>query len=102
MPNTRHLPALIAAIAALALPPAEAATVTYTSRATFLTVTSSVSATGALPNLGISGPSVTVGAITFSAVAPASTDIWIGPDWTTRIAGFDIAIQGTESFDVQS
>lgn len=96
----RLVPAGIALLAALALQPAAGATITYTSRATFLTATGATSATGALPNSG-AAPSVTVGAITFSAVAPTSTDIWLAA-WTTRISGFDIAIQGVENFNAQS
>ncbi len=87
---------------------ADAALVTFSDQTTFLTATGASSATGALPNVGAVPPaSGTVGSVTFSSVAPSAT-LFIGAagvgvvpagDWYVPLAGFEIAISGSENLD---
>jgi hypothetical protein len=85
-----------------------ATTVTYNTKAAFdAAVPGATSLTGTLPNLGDVGTSQTVGNATLSA----SNNIFVGGlnvdglgdpglDWSTKIAGNDIAISGPENLDV--
>ncbi len=78
---------------------------TYISKSDFLSDTGAISATGALPNLGNVGTSVTLGDITITNVnASANKDIFVGTgnatDWTTRTPGNDIALSGNEDFNI--
>jgi PEP-CTERM motif-containing protein len=84
---------------------AHASFVTFSDQATFVAATGATSATGALPNLGSVGglaASAVVGTVTFTIAAPSS-ELIIGngtnPQWTTRIAGNDIAMSGTENLN---
>lgn len=85
---------------------------TFDDKLAFLTATGATSATGALPNLGfISGgaaASQMVGSVTFSISAPSSSlaigtagvaSGVVGNDWTTRLAGSDIAIGDVENLN---
>jgi len=85
---------------------ADAALVTFSDQATFLTATGASTATGALPNSGAVPPaSGTVGGVTFSSVPPSGTlfigagGIVPGDDWYVPLAGNDIAISGSENLD---
>ena len=79
----------------------KATTITFSDKAAFLAATGATSATGALPNLGNVGASVTLGDITFSQAPPGGT-LWVGSsgtsyaDWTPITPGHDIAINGNE------
>lgn len=87
---------------------ANAALVTFSDQSTFLTATGATSATGPMPNVGAVPPaSGAVGSVTFSSVPPSGT-LYIGAagvgavpagDWYVPLAGFEIAISGSENLD---
>jgi hypothetical protein len=84
---------------------AHAAIVTFGDKAAFLSATGATSATGTIPNLGNQGlVPVVLGDVTLQS---ASGNLFIGTlgvastnDWTTRLAGNDIAISDIENLDV--
>ncbi len=83
---------------------AGAALLTFSDKATFLTATGAVSATGAYPNLGLVASPYTIGSVTLS-LAPGAMQLYIGglgteeTDWTVRLPGNDIAIGGLENIN---
>lgn len=93
---------------------ADAAIITFTSKAAFLSATGATSTTGQLPDIGLvpggASATQTVGSVTFSISSPSS-ELYIGTanclddrfpcpaDWTSRLAGPDIAISGTENLN---
>ncbi|CAG0952099.1 hypothetical protein PHYC_00254 [Phycisphaerales bacterium] len=102
---------LAAALAfAWACAPASAQPQVFSDRAAFLTA-SQAQAEPALPNLGRlpgdAAASFTIGHLTLTVSAPSS-GLWIGsgnhplvgPDWTTLVAGNDIAIDGRENLNI--
>jgi hypothetical protein len=96
--------AVIAASVWLASPTANAVVVSFTDQATFLGATGATSATGPLPALGATGTvSTTIGSVTFSP-GPGATNLIFGPppDWTTRLAGNELAISGVEDLNLQT
>jgi hypothetical protein len=107
---SRHLSPYTLLLSASLLSSASAQVTTYDDVTTFLAATGAV-AQPAWPNVGhLSGAGSTyqLGLATISAAAP-STGIWVGsgndpivgPDWTTLVAGNDIAIDGQEHLVVQ-
>jgi hypothetical protein len=82
---------------------AQAATITFADKASFLATTAATDATGALPNLGFRAQQVTtIGAITLTPIL--GHGLWVGTgaatDWTPLLPGHDIAIDDTEMLDV--
>jgi hypothetical protein len=80
---------------------------TYTSEAAFLADTGATPATGPYPDLGSATPQpVTIGSITFSSPPPSSVVVGVAghgiPDWTTLLAGNDIAVNDIEHLDILS
>ncbi len=72
----------------------------YDNQATFLADTSASSITGTTPNSGNVGSTETLGDVTFSTTAySTSSSIHFG-QWSTLIAGNEIAISGTENLDI--
>lgn len=87
--------------ALIALPfQAGAALFTFSDQATFLAATGAVSATGAYDNLGSVPSPYTSGSVTLS-LGPRATQLVVGGavDWTTRLAGNDIAISQFEDLN---
>ena len=86
--------------------PGTAAMVTFTDRTTFLVSASAGTATGALPNSGFVGQGpATVGDVVLNGFPNNLLHIGgasVSPsfDWTTRLPGHDIAIDGTELLGV--
>lgn len=78
---------------------AEANLATFSNQATFLSATGATSATGALPSLGLQY-SVQIGSVTF-ADANNGWGFYVGAgDWTTLLAGNEIAVNHAENIDV--
>jgi hypothetical protein len=84
---------------------AEANLATFSNQATFLSATGATSATGALPDLAGVHSSVQIGSVTFADVN--GRKFYVGGlsgyspnDWTTLLAGNEIAINGVENLDV--
>ena len=86
--------------------------ITFDDKSSFLSSTGAINATGALPDLGLiaggAGASQSVGSVTFS-ITPPSSQLYMGTsgtvgvtnnDWTTRLAGADIAISDIENLNV--
>jgi len=84
--------------------------VTFSDQATFLAATGATCASCPMPDLGFGVPAgtpVVVNAVTFTSVSP-SGNLFIGGtgvgvpnnDWTSLIAGNDIAISGPSNLDV--
>jgi hypothetical protein len=89
---------------------AYADSITFLDKPAFLAATGATSATGALPNAGLQ-TAYTVGSVTFNVTglaATGTTGFHLGTlsvggfgiaDWTTRLAGNDIAINGPENLN---
>lgn len=75
---------------------------TYSNKATFTALAGVGSLTGPIPNTGNQGSSATLGDVTFSTTAfSTSSDIFFGGNnWSTLIAGNEIAISGSENLDI--
>lgn len=90
---------------------AHATIVTFDDKSAFLASTAATSATGALPDFGLiaggAGATLSVGSVTLSITPPAS-QLYVGTsgtvgvidnDWTTKLAGADIAISDIENLN---
>lgn len=80
---------------------ANAAIITFTDKATFLSATGATSATGPIPALGSFGIGVpvTIGSLDF-VTAGAATSLEIGTSNTVLLPGFDITLSDKEEIDI--
>ncbi|MEE4382734.1 MAG: PEP-CTERM sorting domain-containing protein [Pseudomonadales bacterium] len=99
--------ALVLATTLLAAPGAQAAVLTLWSDKAAFQALGVASLTGAIPNSGNVGATETLGDVTLSTTPfPTSTSLFLGTgglgfdQWSTKIAGNDIAVSGSENLEV--